>query len=122
MTTHPLAGKLAPISQLADIPRLVTAYYAEHPDPEVRDEKVAFGTLGASRIVAQVLVQRDAHLATTEAICRYRKAQGIDGPLFLGIDTHAFERAGVRVGDGSARGAPGRRHDRRTARATRRRR
>ncbi len=90
MTTHALAGKHAPTSQLADIPRLVTAYYAEHPDPDVRDERVAFGTSGHRGSSLTCSFNEMHILATTDAICRYRKTQGIDGPLFLGIDTHAL--------------------------------
>ncbi|MFA6954717.1 MAG: phosphoglucomutase (alpha-D-glucose-1,6-bisphosphate-dependent) [Thermoanaerobaculia bacterium] len=90
MTTHPLAGKRPPASELADIPRLVTAYYAEHPDPELRDERVAFGTSGHRGSSLRRSFNELHILATTEAICRYRKGQGIDGPLFLGIDTHAL--------------------------------
>ncbi|MCM2315043.1 MAG: phosphoglucomutase (alpha-D-glucose-1,6-bisphosphate-dependent) [Thermoanaerobaculia bacterium] len=90
MTTHALAGKPAPVSELADIPRLVTAYYAEHPDPDERDERVAFGTSGHRGSSLKRSFNEMHILATTEAICRYRKSQGIDGPLFLGIDTHAL--------------------------------
>src|SRR5262249_24478957 len=97
-TTHPLAGKPAPVSLLANIPKLVTAYYSERPDPEISEERVAFGTSGhrGSSLAAGF---NEAHiLAITEAICRHRKEQGVDGPLFLGWDTHALsEPARVTV-------------------------
>ena len=86
----PLAGKPAPVSLLANIPRLVTAYYTERPDPALPGQRVAFGTSGhrGSSLTASF---NEAHiLAVTQAICLYRKAQGIDGPLFLGGDTHAL--------------------------------
>jgi phosphoglucomutase len=86
----PLAGKPAPASMLVNVPRLVTAYYTEHPDPAVAAERVAFGTSG-HRGSAFLRSFNEAHiLATTQAICSYRKAHGIDGPLFMGMDTHAL--------------------------------
>jgi phosphoglucomutase len=87
---HPLAGLPAPPSMLVDIPKLVTAYYTERPDPAVAAERVAFGTSG-HRGSAFVRAFNEAHiLAITQAICAYRLAHQIDGPLFLGIDTHAL--------------------------------
>jgi phosphoglucomutase len=75
---------------LVNVPRLVTAYYAEHPDPAVAGERVAFGTSG-HRGSAFERTFNDAHiLAITQAICAYRKAHRIDGPLFMGMDTHAL--------------------------------
>ena len=86
----PLAGKPAPVAMLVNVPRLVTAYYAERPDPSVAAERVAFGTSG-HRGCAFTRSFNEAHiLAVTQAICLYRAGQGIDGPLFLGIDTHAL--------------------------------
>jgi phosphoglucomutase len=86
----PLAGKPAPASLLVNVPRLVTAYYAEHPDPAVVAERVAFGTSG-HRGSAFDRTFNEAHiLAVTQAICLYRKSHGIDGPLFMGMDTHAL--------------------------------
>src|SRR5512141_1959510 len=86
----PLAGKPAPSSLLVDVPRLVTAYYTEQPDPSVPAERVAFGTSG-HRGSALTRTFNEWHvLAISQAICRYRAGQGIDGPLFLGIDTHAL--------------------------------
>jgi len=87
---HPLAGKPAPASLLPNIPRLVTAYYTERPDASVVDQRVAFGTSG-HRGSSLTLSFNEGHiLAVTQAICLYRKAHGIDGPLFLGGDTHAL--------------------------------
>jgi phosphoglucomutase len=86
----PLAGKPAPASLLVNVPRLVTAYYAEHPDPSVVAERVAFGTSG-HRGSAFARTFNEAHiLAVTQAICLYRTGHGIDGPLFMGMDTHAL--------------------------------
>src|SRR5215212_608239 len=76
--------------QLVNVPRLVAAYYAERPDPNVRDQRVAFGTSGHRGSALKVAFNELHILATTQAICDYRKAQRIDGPLFLGIDTHAL--------------------------------
>ncbi|MBI5507343.1 MAG: alpha-D-glucose phosphate-specific phosphoglucomutase [Deltaproteobacteria bacterium] len=90
MSIHPLAGKPAPQSSLADIPKLVAAYYTVRPDPTVAAERVAFGTSGhrGSSLKAGF---NEAHiLATTQAICHYRQAHAISGPLYLGKDTHAL--------------------------------
>src|SRR5689334_1277369 len=86
----PLAGKPAPASMLVNVSRLVTAYYTEHPDPSVAAERVAFGPSG-HRGSAFERSFNEAHiLAITQAICLYRRAHRIDGPLFLGMDTHAL--------------------------------
>ena len=89
INVSPLTGKPAPASMLVNVPRLVT-YYAEHPDPSVAAERVAFGTSG-HRGSAFDRRFNEAHiLAITQAICTYRRAHRIDGPLFLGMDTHAL--------------------------------
>ena len=89
-SVHPLAGTPAPDALLVDVPRLVTAYFAEQPDPVEPAERVAFGTSG-HRGSSRQRTFNEAHiLAATQAICLYRRAQGIDGPLFLGWDTHAL--------------------------------
>jgi phosphoglucomutase len=75
---------------LVNVPRLVTAYYAERPDPGIRDQRVAFGTSGHRGSSLKVAFNELHILATTQAICDYRRAEKIDGPLFLGIDTHAL--------------------------------
>ena len=90
VATHPLAGKPAPRSILTDVPRLVSTYYTRKPDPAVPAERVAFGTSG-HRGSSLAGAFNEAHiLAVTQAICLYRKREGIDGPLFLGKDTHAL--------------------------------
>jgi phosphoglucomutase len=90
INVSPLAGKPAPASMLVNVPRLVTAYYTEHPDPSVAAERVAFGTSG-HRGSAFERSFNEAHiLAITQAICLYRRAHRIDGPLFIGMDTHAL--------------------------------
>ncbi len=90
MKISPLAGKPAEPSMLVNVPRLVTAYYTETPDPAVPEQRVAFGTSG-HRGSAFDGAFNEAHiLAISQAICLYRKQQGIDGPLFLGMDTHAL--------------------------------
>jgi phosphoglucomutase len=87
---HPLAGKAAPASLLVDLPRLITAYYTEQPDPSVAAQRVAFGTSGHRGSSFQCGFNEAHVLAMTQAICAYRKQQGITGPLFLGFDTHAL--------------------------------
>jgi phosphoglucomutase len=90
MSIHPLAGTPAQPSMLVNIPRLVTAYYTEHPDPTMPEQRVEFGTSG-HRGSAFTQAFNEAHiLAMTQAICRYRQQHHIDGPLFLGMDTHAL--------------------------------
>ena len=86
----PLAGKPATPSSLIDVATLVAAYYSDVPDPSVAAERVAFGTSG-HRGSAFARSFNEWHvLAITQAICQYRSAKNIDGPLFLGIDTHAL--------------------------------
>ncbi|HEX7828489.1 MAG TPA: phosphoglucomutase (alpha-D-glucose-1,6-bisphosphate-dependent) [Thermoanaerobaculia bacterium] len=75
---------------LINVPRLVAAYYAERPDPNIREQRVAFGTSGHRGSSLKIAFNELHILATTQAICDYRRAQKIDGPLFLGIDTHAL--------------------------------
>jgi phosphoglucomutase len=87
---NPLAGKPADPSMLANIPRLVTAYFAEKPDPSVASQRVAFGTSGHRGSALHHAFNEDHILAVSQAVCDHRRAAGIDGPLFLGIDTHAL--------------------------------
>ena len=90
MEISPLAGKPADQSQLINVPRLVTAYYTGQPDPSIPAQRVVFGTSG-HRGSALDNAFNEAHiLAITQAICLYRKQQSIDGPLYIGIDTHAL--------------------------------
>jgi phosphoglucomutase len=90
MKISPLAGKPAPNEILVDVPRLITAYYTGEPDPAVPAQRVAFGTSGHRGSSFKLAFNEGHILAITQAICLYRKRQGIDGPLFLGIDTHAL--------------------------------
>src|SRR6266576_5630122 len=86
----PLAGKPAPASMLVNVPRLVTAYFSGRPDPSVPSQRVAFGTSG-HRGSAFNNAFNEAHiLAISQALCDHRRESGIDGPLFIGIDTHAL--------------------------------
>ena len=90
MKVSPCAGKPAEVSMLVNVPRLVTAYFAEVPDPSVPAQRVAFGTSG-HRGSAFEKAFNEAHiLAISQAICLYREQKEIDGPLFLGMDTHAL--------------------------------
>ncbi|MDK2593757.1 phosphoglucomutase (alpha-D-glucose-1,6-bisphosphate-dependent) [Pseudoalteromonas obscura] len=94
MANHPNAGKKAPKSQLANIPKLVSAYYLNEPDLESNPEQcVAFGTSGHRGCSYNVKFNESHILAITQAICDYRKANNIFGPLFLGKDTHALSEA-----------------------------
>ncbi|MEV0160947.1 phosphoglucomutase (alpha-D-glucose-1,6-bisphosphate-dependent) [Nonomuraea fuscirosea] len=88
--THERAGQPAGPSDLVDVARLVTSYYALHPDPDEVGQRVAFGTSGHRGSSLKTAFNEDHILATSQAICEYRRAQGTDGPLFLGIDTHAL--------------------------------
>jgi len=90
MSISPLAGKPAPQSILVNVPRLMTAYYSRVPDPKVTAQQVSFGTSGHRGSAFDCAFNEDHILAITQAICEYRKQHGIDGPLFLGIDTHAL--------------------------------
>jgi phosphoglucomutase len=86
----PLAGKPAPAASLVNIPRLITAYYSERPDPAVPSQRVAFGTSGHRGSSFDIGFNEAHVLSISQAICEYRKQQGIDGPLFMGFDTHAL--------------------------------
>jgi phosphoglucomutase len=89
----PLAGKPAPASLLVNIARLVTAYFELAPDPQIPAQRVAFGTSG-HRGSAFACAFNDAHiLAISQAVCLHRKRAGVDGPLFLGMDTHALSES-----------------------------
>lgn len=90
MSASPVAGQPATSAMLVDMPRLVTAYYSEVPDPAVAAQRVSFGTSG-HRGSSLDRSFNEAHiLAISQAICDCRREQGVDGPLFLGIDTHAL--------------------------------
>src|SRR4051794_6736728 len=87
---HERAGQPAQPDDLVDVPRLVTAYYASHPDPDRAEQRVAFGTSGHRGSALDTAFNEDHILASSQAICEYRASQGVGGPLFLGIDTHAL--------------------------------
>jgi len=96
MPNSPLAGHIAPPSMLVNLPRLVTAYYSLQPDPAESTQRVAFGTSGHRGNAFNASFNEHHVLAVTQAICMYREKNGITGPLFLGIDTHALsEPAGA---------------------------
>src|ERR1700677_2130293 len=86
----PRAGQPAAAEDLVDVAKLVTAYYSVHPDPGEPAQRVAFGTSGHRGSALTATFNEDHILATTQAICEYRAGHGIDGPLYLGVDTHAL--------------------------------
>ncbi len=90
MAIHANAGKPADPLHLANIPRLVASYYARRPDPAVKEQQVAFGTSGHRGSSLKSSFNEEHILAITASICRYRKEQGVNGPLFLAMDTHAL--------------------------------
>ena len=97
MSTHPNAGKPAPKDLLIDVGRLEAAFYERKPDPADPNQLVSFGTSG-HRGTSSNATFTEAHiLAITQAICEYRRGQGITGPLFMGKDTHALSRPAERV-------------------------
>ncbi len=97
MNTNPLAGKVAPASILIDVARLELDYFAQKPDLSNPYQLVSFGTSG-HRGTSSTGTFTEAHiLAITQAICEYRKSAGIDGPLFMGMDTHALSAAAQRT-------------------------
>jgi phosphoglucomutase len=90
MAVSPLAGQPAASGKLLDVARLVDAYFSIHPDPSIAAQRVCFGTSGHRGSSLRASFNEDHILTTTQAICEYRQQQGIDGPLFIGIDTHAL--------------------------------
>ena len=90
MEVSPLAGKPAEPEMLVNVPKLVTAYYTETPDPSIPEQRVSFGTSGHRGSAFEKAFNEWHILAISQAICLYRKQQAIDGPLFLGMDTHAL--------------------------------
>lgn len=95
-SVSPLAGKTLPPSDLADIPALISAYYNRKPDPAIATQRVSFGTSGHRGSSLHTSFNENHILAICEAICRHRKERGIDGPLFIGIDSHALSEPAQR--------------------------
>ncbi|KWR91338.1 phosphoglucomutase (alpha-D-glucose-1,6-bisphosphate-dependent) [Cupriavidus sp. IDO] len=93
MNISPLAGKPAPPSILVNIPQLMTAYYTDTPDPSVAAQRVTFGTSGHRGSSLTRSFNEWHVLAISQAICEFRAGEGYDGPLFLGIDTHALSKS-----------------------------
>ena len=90
MTLHELAGQPAPLDLLVDVPKLISAYFTSRPDPAESTQRVSFGTSG-HRGSSLLSTFNDAHIAAiSQAICEFRKESGIDGPLFIGKDTHGL--------------------------------
>ncbi len=94
MQVSPKAGKPAQASDLVNIPKLITAYFSEHPDPSIREQRVSFGTSGHRGTAFKCGFNEDHILAISQAICEYRKQQKVEGPLFIGKDTHALSESG----------------------------
>ncbi len=90
MTVHPLAGKPAPPDLLVNVPALLSAYYTRHPDPDDPRQRVQFGTSGHRGSALSRNFNEDHILAVTQAVVEYRREAGIEGPLFIGMDTHAL--------------------------------
>lgn len=90
MNVSSLAGRPAPAALLVNVAKLVTAYYSDVPDPSVVEQTISFGTSGHRGSSFARSFNEWHVLAITQAICQYRKQQGINGPLFLGMDTHAL--------------------------------
>jgi phosphoglucomutase len=95
MKVSPHAGKPAESAILVNVPKLVTAYYTEMPDPEIQEQRVMFGTSGHRGSSFEKAFNEWHILAISQAICLYRKKQKIDGPLFLGMDTHALSVSAI---------------------------
>jgi len=100
MTTqiNPLAGKPAPLSSLIDVAKLVTAYFEIRPDSAIAAQRVVFGTSGHRGSSFDGSFNEGHVLAITQAICDYRQAHDISGPLFLGVDTHALSEPACASG------------------------
>ena len=97
MKISPRAGQPAQYSDLIEVTRLINDYYSGQPNPEIPEQRVVFGTSG-HRGSSFLLSFNEGHiLAITQAICLYRRDNGIDGPLFLGIDTHGLSRSAQKT-------------------------
>jgi phosphoglucomutase len=93
MSLNSWVGKSAEPSMLVNVPRLMTAYYTHQPDPDVPEQGVVFGTSGHRGSAFEHSFNEAHILAMSQAICLYRQQEHIDGPLFLGIDTHALSES-----------------------------
>lgn len=96
MSVHELAGKPAPASLLPNIPRLVSAYYTQQPDPSEAAQRVGFGTSGHRGTSLEASFNEDHILAVSQAVAEYRAQRGISGPLYIGMDTHALSEPALR--------------------------
>ena len=97
MPVHPLAGQSAPSHVLVDVDKLIAQYFEGKPDPSEPAHRVSFGTSGHRGSSLRFSFNEGHILATTQAICDYRVAEGIDGPLFIGVDTHALSAPAART-------------------------
>jgi phosphoglucomutase len=97
MALHPLAGQPAPTDSLIDVDRLRAAYYDLHPEPDNPAQAVAFGTSGHRGTSVDQTFNDDHIAAISQAIAEYRKKQGIDGPLYIGMDTHALSEQALQT-------------------------
>jgi phosphoglucomutase len=97
MAAHPLAGTPVPESLRINVPRLVSDYYTLEPDPSAPDQAVAFGTSGHRGCAFKASFNEAHILAITQAVCEYRSMRGIDGPLFVGMDSHALSEPAQRT-------------------------
>lgn len=97
MALHPLAGRPVPESLRINIPRLVSQYYTQAPDPACPEHLVSFGTSGHRGSSLKRSFNKAHILAITQAICDYRRAQDISGPLFIGMDSHALSEPALRT-------------------------
>ena len=95
MSTHPLAGQPAPDELIINVPRLMAAYYTEHPDPTEATHRVTFGTSGHRGSAFDTSFNEDHILAIAQAVAEYRAGAGVNGPLYIGKDTHALSEAAL---------------------------
>lgn len=96
MSVHPGAGTLSPTEDLVSIPELIASYYTDFPDPTQAAQRIAFGTSGHRGSSEKTTFNEEHIYAVTQAVCDLRKASGINGPLFLGVDTHALSEPACR--------------------------
>ena len=97
MSHHPLAGSSVPEALRINVPRLISDYYTLNPDPGIPDQMVAFGTSGHRGSAFRASFNESHILAVTLAVCEYRASQSIDGPMFVGMDTHALSEPALRT-------------------------